>query len=73
MKNTAGNLLDSVFAQLEIDRKSGDLTRGILKNFGYGISSKHPGYISKYDGKGRMIAIGHYRENTFSPTEIFVE
>ena len=73
MENTADNFIDSVFDQLEVDRKSGNLMVDILKNGGYGISSKYPDYISKYDNKGRLIAIGHYRENTFYPTEIFVE
>jgi len=72
-ENVADNLIDNAFSQLETDGKSGSLTTNILKNGGYGISSKHPGYISKYDKQGRLIAIWHYRENAFWPTEIFVK
>jgi len=65
-------LIESVFQQLEADRKSGKLTKGLIKNLGYGISSKYPNYISKYNSEGIIVAIGYYKNEGFLATKLFV-
>ena len=64
---------EEVFEQVEADRKSGKLKREVLKNGGYSITKKHPDHISKFNSKGELVAIGHYIDGGFAPSEIFIE
>ena len=63
----------AVFEQLERDRESGELTKSVLRNGGYGVSKKYPDYISRYDENGKVIAIGKYKDGVFVASKIFAE
>jgi hypothetical protein len=65
--------INSVFDQLEAERKSGKLAKDIGKNGGYGISLEYPNCISKYNPEGDIVAIGHYKNGGFHATEIFID
>ena len=63
----------AVFEQLERDRESGELTKSVLRNGGYGVSKKYPDCISQYNENGQIIAIGKYKDGAFVASKTFSE
>lgn len=62
---------DEIFERIEAHRKRGNLV--LLIKEGYSVSEEHPDYISKYNSKGELAAIGHCQDGDFVATEVFIE
>lgn len=57
---------DTLFAELEADRASGELRKKVLgKGYGYQSSKAHPDLLEKVDVKGNILALGVYRNGDF--------
>lgn len=66
----------AIYEEVERDRKSGALRELIHESNPHGtyaVPKQYPDHIGKYNRKGDLVAIGHYKDGGFVASEVFIE
>ncbi len=65
---------EKLFAELEADRRSGDLRKNVLwRGYSYQSSKTYKGFIEKVDEKGQILAVGKYENGGFVAIDVSKE